>query len=127
GAKRVPAYKSVGLWIQPLAALADDAEALVAEGGFSAIKLRVGRDDPAEDVAAVRAVRKRVGDKITVMCDYNQRLTVNEAILRGRMLDGEGLYWIEEPVSDDDYEGCARIDAVLEEHVLIGVDLIVHS
>jgi mandelate racemase len=30
--KPVRAYNSCGLWIQPLAALADDAEALVAEG-----------------------------------------------------------------------------------------------
>src|ERR1700730_15154507 len=122
--KPVRAYNSCGLWIQPLAALADDAEALVAEGGFSAIKLRVGREDPAEDLAAVRAVKKRVGDKITVMCDYNQRLTVNEAILRCRMLDGEGLYWIEEPVRHDDYAGCARIAAGLDTPIQAGENLV---
>jgi hypothetical protein len=32
----------------------------------------------------------------------NQRLSVSEALLRGRMLDDEGLYWIEEPVRHDD-------------------------
>ena len=122
--KPVRAYNSCGLWIQPVETLADEAEALVAEGGFSAIKLRVGRDDPAEDLAAVRAVKKRVGDKITVMCDYNQRLTVNEAILRGRMLDGEGLYWIEEPVRHDDYAGCARIAAELRTPLQTGENLV---
>ena len=96
----------------------------MAEGGFTAIKLRVGRDDPAEDLAAVRAVKKRVGDKITVMCDYNQRLTVNEAIVRGRMLDGEGLYWIEEPVRHDDYAGCARIAAELRTPLQTGENLV---
>ena len=122
--KPVRAYNSCGLWIQPVEALADDAEALVAEGGFSAIKLRVGRDDPAEDLAAVRAVKKRVGDRITVMCDYNQRLTVNEAILRGRTLDGEGLYWIEEPVRHDDYAGCARVAAELRTPLQSGENLV---
>jgi mandelate racemase len=122
--KPVRAYNSCGLWIQPVEALADEAEALVAEGGFSAIKLRVGRDDPAADLAAVRAVKKRVGDRITVMCDYNQRLTVNEAILRGRMLDDEGLYWIEEPVRHDDYAGCARIAAELRTPLQIGENLV---
>jgi mandelate racemase len=122
--KPVRAYNSCGLWIQPVEALADEAEALVAEGGFIAIKLRVGRDDPAEDLAAVRAVKKRVGDKITVMCDYNQRLTVNEAILRGRMLDGEGLYWIEEPVRHDDYAGYARIAAELKTPIQTGENLV---
>ncbi len=122
--KPIRAYNSCGLWIRPVERLADEAEALMAEGGFSAIKLRVGRDDPAEDVAAVRAVKKRVGDKITVMCDYNQRLTVNEAILRGRMLDGEGLYWIEEPVRHDNYAGCARIAAELETPIQTGENLV---
>ncbi len=122
--KPIRAYNSCGLWIQPVETLADEAEALMAEGGFSAIKLRLGRDDPAEDLAAVRAVKKRVGDKITVMCDYNQRLTVNEAILRGRMLDDEGLYWIEEPVRHDDYAGCARIAAELETPIQTGENLV---
>ena len=80
-AESVPAYNSCGLWISPVETLADEAEALVGEGDFSAVKLRVGRDDPADDVAAARAVMKRVGDRVTVMCDFNQRLTVNEAIL----------------------------------------------
>ena len=57
--------------------------------------------------------------------DHNgRRLTVNEAILRGRMLDGEGLYWIEEPVRHDDYAGCARIAAELETPVQIGENLV---
>jgi mandelate racemase len=122
--KPIRAYNSCGLWIQPVEKLADEADALIAEGGFSAIKLRVGRDDPAEDLAAVRAVKKRVGEKITVMCDYNQRLTVNDAILRGRMLDDEGLYWIEEPVRHDDYAGCARIAAELRTPLQTGENLV---
>ena len=120
----VRAYNSCGLWIMPLDKLADDAEALVAEGNFRAIKLRVGRENPADDVAAARAVKKRVGDRITVMCDFNQRLTVNDAIERGRMLDGEGLAWIEEPIRHDDYAGCARIAAELSTPVQIGENLL---
>ena len=122
--KPVRAYNSCGLWIQPVDRLADEAEALAAEGGFSAVKLRLGRDDPADDLAAVRAVMKRVGDRITVMCDFNQRLTVNDAILRGRMLDDEGLYWIEEPVRHDDYAGCARIAAELRTPLQTGENLV---
>jgi mandelate racemase len=120
----VRAYNSCGLWIQPVERLADEAEALIGEGNFSAVKLRLGRDDPAADLAAARAVKKRVGDGITVMCDFNQRLTVNEAIQRGRMLDDEGLAWIEEPVRHDDYAGCARIAAALRTPLQTGENLV---
>jgi len=121
--RSVPAYNSTGLWIQPVEKLADEAEALLAEG-FTAVKLRVGRDDLAQDLAAVRAVKQRIGDRATLMCDFNQRLTVNEAILRGRALDDEGLYWIEEPVRHDDYEGYARIAAEVGTPIQTGENLV---
>jgi mandelate racemase len=120
----VRAYNSCGLWIQPVARLADEAQALLAEGAYSAVKLRLGRDDPAEDLAAVRAVRGRVGDRVTLMCDFNQRLTVNEALARGRMLDDEGLYWIEEPMRHDHYAGYARLCAELRTPVQTGENLL---
>jgi mandelate racemase len=41
------------------------------------------------------------------MSDYNQSLSVNEAIQRARLLDGERLSWIEEPTLADDYVGHA--------------------
>jgi mandelate racemase len=123
GVRPIRAYNSCGLWIQPPEAVADDAERLVAEGGFRAIKLRVGRDDFAEDLAAVRAVKKRIGEGITLMCDFNQRLTVAEAIMRGRALDGEGLYWIEEPIRHDDYAGYARICAEVRTPIQTGENL----
>lgn len=120
----VKAYNSCGLWIQPIERLADDAQALLAEGNFSAVKLRLGRDNPADDLAAVRAVKQRLGDRYALMCDFNQRLTWNEAIQRGRMIDGEGLYWIEEPIRHDDYEGHARIAAALETPLQTGENLV---
>jgi len=123
-AKPVRAYNSCGLWIQPVERLADEAQALAAEGNFAAVKLRLGRDDPDQDLAATRAVLKRVGGRITVMCDFNQRLTVNEAILRGRMLDDEGLYWIEEPVRHDNYAGYAQLCAELQTPIQTGENLL---
>ncbi len=120
----VRAYNSCGLWIGDVAALPDQASQLLAAGNFNAIKLRLGRDDFAQDLAAVRAVKARIGDGVALMSDFNQRLTVNEAIRRGRALDDEGLTWIEEPVRHDDYAGCARIAAAMKTPLQAGENLL---
>lgn len=115
----VPAYNSNGLGLMAPAAVADEAEKLLA-GGFRAVKLRLGYPTAEADLAAVRAVRNRIRDEIAVMVDYNQALTPEEAIRRGRMLDGEGVYWIEEPVRHDDYAGCAAVAREVATPVQIG-------
>jgi mandelate racemase len=115
----VQAYNSNGLGLMPPEQGADEAEALL-EQGFRAVKLRLGRPTAAQDLAVVRAVRRRLPDTVALMADYNQALTVTEAIRRGQQLDGEGLYWIEEPTRHDDYAGCARIAAALTTPVQIG-------
>jgi mandelate racemase len=117
--KKVPAYNSNGLGLMAPEPLADEAEALL-EGGFRAMKLRLGYPTLEADLAAVRAVRRRLPDEILLMVDYNQALTVAEAIRRGHALEGEGIYWIEEPIRHDDYAGNAEIAAALKTAVQIG-------
>lgn len=116
----VRAYNSKGLGIQPLAKLVREARQLVDEG-FDAVKLRLGRPDAKDDLAAVRAVKKAIGPKVTLMCDFNQGLTVAEAIRRGHMIDDEGgLHWIEEPIRADDFEGCAKVADAVATPIQIG-------
>ena len=118
--KRVAAYNSNGLGIMPITELPAEAEQLLAEG-FSAIKLRLGRDKAADDLAAVRAVKDAIGSDVTLMCDFNQGLTVSEAIHRCRMLDDEGgLLWIEEPVAAENYSGIAKIAQATHTAISIG-------
>jgi mandelate racemase len=121
GAPRaVPAYNSCGLGLkEDPGAVADEAEKLLA-GGFRAIKLRLGYPTLDADIAAARAVRSRIPAHIALMVDYNQALTVEEAIRRGRALEGEGVYWIEEPIRHDDFTGCAEIARALATPVQIG-------
>ena len=121
--KAVRAYNSCGLWMMPIEKLADEAEELLAEGGYQAVKLRVGRDTLADDLSAVRSVKKRIGAEVLLMADFNQKLTVNEAIARGRALDDEGLYWIEEPIRHDDYIGYARVSAEIRTPIQFGENL----
>jgi mandelate racemase len=115
----IPAYNSSGLGIMAPEAAADEAEKLL-EHGFRAVKLRLGYPTLEADLAAVRAVRKRLPDHVALMTDYNQALSVAEAIRRGRALDGEGVYWIEEPIRHDDYRGSARLARELATPVQIG-------
>jgi mandelate racemase len=115
----VPAYNSCGLGLMPAAALADEAEQLLA-GGFRAVKLRLGYPTLEEDMAALHAVKKRVPGTIGIMVDFNQALTVDEALRRGRALDGAGVAWIEEPIRHDDYRGCATLAHELATPIQIG-------
>jgi len=83
----VPAYNSNGLGLIPPEKAADEALELLAEGGFTALKIRVGRDRAADDIAAIRLVRKAVGDDIALVADYNQGLGLDQALGRCRALD----------------------------------------
>jgi mandelate racemase len=89
-------------------AAADEAQALL-EGGFQAVKLRLGHPTLAQDLAVTRAVRARLPDAVQLMVDYNQALSRAEALERGRALQAEGVAWLEEPIRHDDLEGNAQI------------------
>jgi mandelate racemase len=115
----VPAYNSNGLGLMPAVALADEAERLL-EGGFKAVKLRLGHATLDEDIAALHAVRTRIPGHVAVMADYNQALSLDEAMRRGRALDEEGLAWIEEPIRHDDFAGCAVLAKALSTPVQLG-------
>jgi mandelate racemase len=115
----IQAYNSNGLGIMSADAAADQAEALLAFG-FRAVKLRLGRGDASEDLAVARAVRRRLPNDVRLMVDFNQALTFGEGMRRCQMLDGEGIYWIEEPIRHDDYHHCALIAQAVATPIQIG-------
>ena len=119
--KPIPAYNSCGLGLMAdLGALAAEAEKLLAVGKFRAVKLRLGYPTLEHDIAAVHAVRKRIGDNVHLMIDYNQVLDVDEALARGRALDAENIAWLEEPIRHDDYAGTAKLARELKTPIQIG-------
>ena len=115
----VAAYNSNGLGLMAPEAAANEAEKLL-EGGFRAVKLRLGYPTLEADLAAVRAVRKRLPDDVRLMVDFNQALSLAEALERCRAIDGEGITWIEEPIRHDDFRGCAELARELATPVQIG-------
>jgi mandelate racemase len=54
------------------------------------------------------------------MADFNQALELSDAMERGRAIDREDVYWIEEPIRHDDYEGCATLCRELSTPIQLG-------
>jgi mandelate racemase len=115
--RSIPAYASLRT-MSPQGAAAEAEELLAL--GFTAVKIKIGRGDLAEDLATIRAVRRAVGNGIKLMVDYNQSLSVAEATRRVRVLDEEQLFWIEEPTRADDFEGHASIAATARTAIQLG-------
>ena len=105
---RVPCYAG-GIDLDfPLDALLRQTDENLARG-FRAIKMKVGRQSLADDVARVRAMRAHLGPEFPLMVDANMRWSVDEAIRAARALADSAPVWLEEPTIPDDVPGHVRI------------------
>ncbi|MFD2649344.1 mandelate racemase/muconate lactonizing enzyme family protein [Devosia albogilva] len=77
--------------------------------GFTAIKIKIGKDDLEEDVERIRAVRHLIGPDTPFMVDANYALAVPSAIAAAKAFKPFDLLWFEEPTIPDDYAGYAEI------------------
>lgn len=116
-ARPLPAYDSHSMDdVQLGRGRAKDA----VEAGFSAVKTKIGYPTLEHDIKVIRSIREVVGDDVQIMVDYNQALTVPEAIRRGRALEQEGVAWVEEPTQQHDYTGHRQIRDELHVPVQMG-------
>ena len=119
--KRVPTYAS-GALMRPmnLEQLAEIGPALV-EKGFRQMKSQMGAEDtPAKEVMRMRTLREAVGEDIDLMCDINQLWDVNQAITVGKRVEEYHLFWLEDVVAQDDYQGMARVADALTTPIAAG-------
>jgi mandelate racemase len=116
----VRAYNSNGLWLSDAKTLPREAGELVAEGGFTGLKLRLGRDRMADDLEVIRMIRKEVGDDIKLMVDFNQALPLGEALDRCHALDDLGLCWLEEPIAYNNLAGYAQLTREIKTPIQLG-------
>ena len=92
--------------------------------GFTAMKLKVGSEDPKRDIGRANIVREVVGENSKVMLDANQKWNLPQAISICCELKQMNPYWVEEPTHPDDVlahqtlaKEIAPIKLALGEHV----------
>jgi len=83
------------------------------EQGFKAMKMKVGLGIK-KDMRNVKAVRQAVGYDILLMVDATWAYDVHSAMLLGRKLEEEGVYWFEEPLPPVQLDGYVELAKNLE-------------
>jgi L-alanine-DL-glutamate epimerase-like enolase superfamily enzyme len=124
----IPAYGSgIDLFLEEDALLAHVEELLAL--GFDWIKIKVGKDDPAEDVSRVTAVRRLIGPLRRLCVDANQIWELPDAVRHAAALAAAGadLVWLEEPLHPEDVEGHASLRARVPLPVAIGESVYTES
>ena len=118
---RAPTYASGALMRPyPVAYLAEAGPRLV-DMGFKQMKMQLGAEPTvAREEERVRVLREGIGADIDLMCDINQLWTVNQAIEIGRRVEPYHLFWLEDVVAHDDYQGLARVADALTTPVAAG-------
>lgn len=84
--------------------------------GFSAaVKTKVGHPDIAWDLKRLAIVKDVLGPKVRMMVDANEAWTVKETLIRLNAYQdaGHDIFWIEDPITRDDYAGYATLCAEL--------------
>ena len=105
----IEAYNTDGGWLNfSEADLVHDLRSLIDQG-WRRVKIKVGKSDWREDARRVRAVRRAIGDDVTLMCDANQRWDLATASRMLPVLEEARMDWVEEPLHADDLDGHARL------------------
>ena len=118
---KVSAYASWNLWWQyDLDTLARHGQEHLARG-FRQMKYRMGGVESRDEaVERTRVLREAVGGDIDLIVDINWSWTVNKVIEIGRALAPFNLFWIEDPIPADDYEGLGQISEALDTPICAG-------
>lgn len=121
--EKVKAYSTDGGWLTwSEAELVADVKRLTARG-FDAVKMKLGRPDPGEDLARVAAVRKAVGPHVRVMTDVNCAWSLATARQWGAKLAQYDVAWLEEPMNPDDVRAHGELARSITTPIAVGETL----
>ena len=91
----------------------------IKEKKFKAMKMKVGLG-PKEDLMLVSAVREAIGNNFKLMVDANHAYNRNDALYVGKGLVEMEIYWFEEPVAPEDYDGYKELKEKLKTNIAGG-------
>lgn len=121
---RIPVYASslprvaVANADKGIPAVCDQARGLV-EDGHRSIKVKLGANLD-HDRETLRALRAAVGPDVTLSVDVNGAYDLAFARAAGRMMEEEGVLWLEEPLLPEDLRGYTALAATLDITVAAG-------
>jgi L-alanine-DL-glutamate epimerase-like enolase superfamily enzyme len=94
----------------------------LADCGFSAVKFGwepMGQDEKT-DIALVREARRGLGDDLDLMIDAGLVWDAKTAIQRARAFSEYRIFWLEEPLMPDDYDGYAKLCQATDVRIAAG-------
>jgi len=79
--------------------------------GYTAIKYGWGPlgCDVNLDLRLIEMARKTAGDQIEIMIDIGKKYKLKQAMYVAKALEQMNIYWLEEPLPAEDYEGYRRL------------------
>ncbi len=124
GDSAVEAYNTDIGWLsfsrQELVALSSQA---VKGAGFRRLKVKVGHDDPQEDIGRLQAVRAAVGPDIRIAVDGNGKWDLPTCLRFCARAEALDLFWFEEPMWYDDVASHAALARATTIPVALGEQL----
>ena len=90
--------------------------------GFTAVKFGwepMGQDEKT-DIALVREARRGLGDDADLMIDAGLVWDAKTAIQRARAFAPYNIFWLEEPLMPDDYEGYRKLSEATDTRIAAG-------
>jgi len=91
----------------------------IKEKNFKAMKMKIGLG-PKDDLKLVKTVREEVGDDFKLMVDANHAYNTIDAMYVGKGLDEMDIFWFEEPVAPEDYDGYKELKDNLKTNIAGG-------
>lgn len=108
--KKIPVYVAGGYYEEGKG-LKQLGEEMVnnSASGVTAVKMKIGGVSINEDVERVKTARSAIGPDIKLLVDANCAYQYHEAIDIARKIENQDIFWFEEPLPPDDYDGYQKL------------------